>query len=259
MFRSFNLNINEDTLDHSSLSELEAIGLSIQQQDKQSIEERIESFRKPSGELDAKKITANWFPQIQSHVFLSHSHKDEKLVTALSGWLHSEFGLNSFVDSLVWGYSDKLLRMIDNEYCMMESKEHYIYEKRNLSTAHVHMMLSVALSEMINNCECIIFVNTPNSISISDALDRNSTHSPWIYAEIMMTRLVQKRSTESHRSITANLKEAIEKMDSLKVSYDIPLGHLSMIEVDDLLKWKNECQKKSLKENAALDELYRLI
>jgi len=46
----------------------------------------------------------------------------------------------------------------------------YDYELRNYTTSHVHMMLSTALTEMIDNTECIMFYNTSLSVSLVDDL-----------------------------------------------------------------------------------------
>ena len=37
--------------------------------------------------LDGAGIESNWFPQISNHVFISHSHADERLALALAGAL----------------------------------------------------------------------------------------------------------------------------------------------------------------------------
>ena len=55
---------------------------------------------------------------------------------------------------------------------------------------HVHMMLSTALANMIDKTECIMFLNTPNSVSTRDT--KLKTYSPWIYNEIEITRIIEK-------------------------------------------------------------------
>ena len=69
------------------------------------------------------------------------------------------------------GYCDDLLRQIDNEHCKKEDGKTYDYNLRNYTTSHVHMMLSTALTEMIDKTECIMFYNTPNSVSLADDLE----------------------------------------------------------------------------------------
>lgn len=134
--------------------------------------ETLDKYLLYDGSLDAAKVEADWFPEIKAHVFLSHSHADEKVVINFAGYLYKEFGITSFIDSTVWGYADKLLKQIDEKYSVMEKdklgKNTYSYEKRNRTTTQVHLLLQGALAKMINQCECLIFVNTPNSMKISD-------------------------------------------------------------------------------------------
>ena len=62
--------------------------------------------------LSGNDIESNWFPQMQNHVFISHSHKDEDLALALSGALKYWLGIDAFVDSSVWGYYAQLQSLI---------------------------------------------------------------------------------------------------------------------------------------------------
>ena len=116
----------------------------------------LEKVISKDGSIDATKLQADWFPQVDADVFISHSHRDKNLAIALSGWLNCNFGLKPFVDSCVWGYTDKLLKKIDDRYC--KANGGYSYKKRNVSTTHVHMMLFGALMEMISKSQCIFFL-----------------------------------------------------------------------------------------------------
>lgn len=112
--------------------------------------------------IDGKLMSEDWFPQINADVFLSHSHLDKEYAYAIAGWLNVNFGLKVFVDSAIWGCADELLSEIDNKYCMT-GRGYYSYVNRNISTAHIHMMLSTALLKMIDETECLFFLNTENS------------------------------------------------------------------------------------------------
>ncbi len=240
-------------------------GSAIHAANKAIVETDLDKFKDINGNLQAKEIIENWFPKIEADVFLSHSHKDEKLIVGLAGWLNDNFGIRSFIDSTVWGYSDQLLKAIDNRYCKNESGETYNYEKRNRSTSHVHMMLSAALADMIDQCECVIFVNTQNSFKPADYFrDAGETESPWIYSEIAMTRILRQRAPEDHRpqpvldSVSASmehLKEARQR--ELRISYPTDLLHLTPLSTSDLTKWKIIEQQK-IRKAYALDSLYRM-
>lgn len=175
MYRGFNLDLNHSngSARTNNIIELftdiftstnENTGRKLHEAHQSQVRKVIAAFRTPNGELNASKMTANWFPQIKADIFISHAHQNEKEAIQLAGWLKSEFDLVSFIDSCVWGYADELLKLIDDEYCKNLSGNNYNYEKRNRSSSHVHMMLSTALSTMMDKTECLFFLNTPHSI-----------------------------------------------------------------------------------------------
>ncbi len=253
MFRGFELSVKEDFL-----STYKGIGASQHQENKRLVDECLDRFRDGSGDLLAAKMTAEWFPEIDAQVFISHAHKDSALALSLAGHLHKELGLKSFVDSALWGYSDDLLRILDDAFCYNETSGTYSYAKRNRSTSHVHMMLSVALSRMIDRCECIIFINTPQSITSRDYIKGDKTDSPWIFSEIAMTRLINKRSREDHRGIEPVLAtESLGADTRLRVRYDVDLGHLSKFDGATYGKWTIRSNGRA--GATALDTLYDLV
>lgn len=247
MYRGFNLDLGS-----ANLSDFLNEGRSIHENNKSLVDAKLAAFKDKDGNLLASEIIAGWFPAIEADVFLSHSHRDEEQVIGLAGWLHNKFQLKPFIDSCIWGRSTDLLRMIDDEYCYNKSTETYSYAKRNRSTSHVYMMLSTALSKMINSCECVVFVNTPNAISSKGYIEGETTDSPWIYSEIAMTSIVQKRTPAEHRGYMA---KAAMMFESLNVKYDIDLTHLTPLDFDDLAKWRSDNNKKG---SRALDALYDL-
>lgn len=266
MYRGFNLLLENNFFRERYFETLKGIGLDSFSSQQTSIEETINSFVRNDGSLDGSMMQADWFPQIKADIFISHSHKDKGLALALAGWLKKTFGLTAFIDSCVWGYANKLLKMIDNEYCYQKETNAYNYQKRNYSTSHVHMMLSVALTQMIDNTECLFFLNTPNSITPDP--NSNQTESPWIYSEIAATRLIRKRFREEYR-----LKRMVESFSeggspTLRIRHDIPVDHLTDIDNRVLSNWKNKWQEVYTNHNFpqysedlsvhALDKLYEL-
>jgi hypothetical protein len=182
------------------------------------------------------KLTANWFLEISADVFISHSHKDSDLAIGLAGFLRYHFDLNSFIDSSVWGYGERLLKIIDNEYCWQKATRTYNYQMRNRSTSHVYMMLSTALSKLMHRCECTIFLNTPASIPYDDYIKGDITDSPWIYSEIAMTTMLQKRTPQDHRRSS---EMAVD--ETLMILYEVNLTHLTELESSDLVRWEELC------------------
>lgn len=262
MYRGFNLSLDNNCY----FKKFQKIGLESFSSQKASIEEKINSFVGDDGSLDGSMMQANWFPQIKADIFISHSHKDENLAIALAGWLKETFGLTAFIDSCVWGYANDLLKMIDDKYCLKDIHS-YSYEKRNYSTSHVHMMLSVALTQMIDNTECLFFLNTPNSITPDTII--NQTESPWIYSEIAATRLIRKRSRKEYR-----LKPMVESFSeggriTPRIKYGLPVDHLTDIDNVVLRDWVISWQDVGYRNHFlpqysedlgvhALDKLYEL-
>lgn len=225
------------------------------------VKKNIEMLSNASGKIDASKIEKSWFPDINAEVFISHSHANKELAVGLSGRLHKTFGINSFVDSMVWGYSDELLMEIDNKHCRSGDGKFYDYQKRNRSTSHVHMMLSVALSQMINRCECLIFLNTPESISPDD-ITSDTTGSPWIYSEIGMTKIITQRPAKEHRGgIGMEMLESVLAKDSLQFQYSVGLDHLREMDSEKFEKWIKSSIDNGFAKNKekykALDLLYK--
>lgn len=132
----------------------------------------LNKFALSQNTLDGDAIMSNWFPKIQADIFISHSHDDEKYVITLAGFLNEKFGLRSFIDSCVWGYLVELLKEIDNRFYSTGRPGSYSYEKRNYLTSHVHMMLSISLMKMIDPTECLLFIDTPNSLNQEESQPR---------------------------------------------------------------------------------------
>lgn len=206
-----------------------------------------------SGVLSGEEIQNDWFPSIHADVFISHSHKDEKIAIGLAGWLKSKFNLNSFIDSGLWGYSNDLLKQIDHDYCLNEDGKTFDYNKRNYSTSHIHMMLANSLLKMIDKTECIFFLNTPNSIvSPKDSIE-SSTQSPWIYTELIAMKVVRKKIDRKVKR--EFVEEIFNAQKELKINYTVDLNDLVKIDHHFFNKWENKWIH-STKENHPLDDLY---
>jgi len=236
-----------------SPDELWKKGITLYEGFKTQIKEKIDSFVLEDGSLDGSEMQADWFPQVKADVFISHSHKDRDLAIAFSGWLNKNFGLVAFIDSCIWGCSDDLLEMIDNEYCWLYGNI-YSYEKHNQSTSHVHMMLSTALAMMIDKTECIIFLNTPNSITSNGIISK--TKSPWIYSEIATTKLVQKKIPERYKYNKNITKSFTAIEEPLHIKYGISTEHLKQLDNSDLNKWLEICNNQDKNNIYSLDILY---
>jgi hypothetical protein len=224
-------------------------------------EKKIESFKNSrTGRLNAASLTADWFPQIDADIFISHSHQDYEDVVALAAWLHQNFNITAFVDECLWGFCEKLLKLIDDEYCTVPRQGFYDYNKRNYSTSHVYMMLAMSLVEMIYNTECLFFYNTPNSIVPKNVFaSTEQTLSPWIFTELEMTKMVKTREPQEHRN--RMLRKSITSehhfsREELQVEYKVDLSHFIEIDIEFLDQWENKAQLFGHDKNKALDYLY---
>lgn len=229
MYSGFNLTMQGFHFDRPSDNvEFQAKGKRLVAAQQQLVKLELDRYLQPDGSIDAARVEDDWFPTINAHIFLSHSHADIEQVELFAAWLQDR-GLSAFVDSAVWKYADELLKLIDNRFCL-EGDNTYLYELRNRSTAHVHNILLVALMKMVDKTECTILLNTPNSIQVSDAISKDAnavTKSPWIYSELAFSRMVRRRSKAQHRAGALQGRIAFGKAaESPVISYPAPLDHL---------------------------------
>lgn len=211
-------------------------------------------YDQDGGFLDGFEIIENIFPSDDDfHIFISHAHADENIVNSIVYELHKK-EIKSFVDSHVWGYMIDLLKIIDNKYCKNHASGIYNYNKRNISTSHVHMMLSTALNRMIDECECFMFLNTENSIQ--EALNRAGTFSPWIMSELVTSNIVRKKKSPRREQYAIEARAGMEHLteDSMpRVHYPVDCSHLTQISENNLAKWINRCSGNPFND---LDLLY---
>jgi hypothetical protein len=241
-------------LDIEGLDEYYNYCLSIFEPQKIDVMLNLKYFALADGTLNGSAIQSNWFPHIKSDIFLSHSHSDEKIAIAIAGALKKDYNLNVFVDSCLWGNSNDLLRMIDDKYCLNLHSDTYNYSKRNSSTSHVHMMLSTALAMMIDNSESVFFLNTPNSLNTSDVIQQ--TMSPWIYSELTISRLIQKKKPVRH---TVRIQDSVRKSAenfSVDIKYTVDTSHFRELIAEEFQSWIEEIG--NLPKLHPLDVLYQI-
>lgn len=205
--------------------------------------------------LDGVGIESNWFPKLSNHVFISHSHADEQLALALAGALKEWLKIDSFVDSAIWGHFEELQTSLFKKIAQGRSLEAIEeFKLWNTVSSHVHCMLSKSLIQMIDQCECLIFLNTPSSIQINEIEGRTSTYSPWIYTEIEVSRFLRKMP-DPRRPNEELLKESFAQDAAIecRVEYPLNLDHLLSKTGVDIWNWI--CSGyKALNNDASLAE-----
>lgn len=216
--------------------------------------------------LDGTFVEANWFPQIDVDIFISHSHADVDFAQMLAGWLYEEFGLNCFIDSNVWGYADELTTILNDKYSDRRNGEgdySFIYShKKCLSVSkHVDTMLTIALHKMIDRSETVLLLDTPNAICSYGSTIEDASYSPWIYSELVCSSIVRKQIPD--RLLSTLLTESLRhdsfalEQKGMEVLYKVPTNHLIPLDINDLEYWNERyiSQRTSLK---ALDILYQI-
>jgi hypothetical protein len=249
LYSRFNLEISDFFYNNEINKHLES-GRKIYEHHGALAKKSLKEFLYDNGHIDGSSMKENWFQIEDVDIFISHSHQDITKVKAFAGWLYDEFKLTAFIDSCAWGYCDDLLREIDDRYCKKKDGETYNYNLRNYTTSHVHMMLSIALTEMMDNTECIMFYNTPNSVSLEEDLDiiktskKRVTLSPWIYHELAMTSLI--RSKIPNRTIQllegVFVHKSFSEKNSINIEYDIDkyLENMVIVTASELILWKSK-------------------
>jgi len=246
--RAFNIS-NFDWANQATQSEVFK-----QNNNKEIVREKLESCIQ-NGIIDGTNLGTQWFPTVKADVFISHSHADEDIAIRCAAWLKENFGLESFIDSCVWGHADKLLKIIDDQYCLNPGSETYDYQKRNQSTSHIHMMLATAITEMINATECIFFLNSGNSINSLDAISK--TKSPWLFYELGVLRTIQR--TVPARLLTQNFTYLTAKSAAVPIEHTVQLTELTTLKGGDINFWCLKSLITGASKLKALDILYKMF
>ena len=206
--------------------------------------------------INGNEIEEKWFPKVQCHVFISHSHADEKLALILAGALKKQMGLDAFVDSAVWGFRDDLINKLYGE---MYGRTTYgaDTEKYLSVAAHVDCMLNRSLLEMMHNCEGLFFLNTPNSVSTSGVVRK--THSAWIYGELSASKMLHPH-LDGRRGLGAVCEGLKVKNAQFSrfIEYAVDTHHLRNLTPQIMVQWFAAC-KAEASPFSALDKLYQLM
>lgn len=210
----------------------------------------------PDSVINGELLSKTWFPNMKKDVFLSYSHDDEELAFTITGILHEVFGLTVFMDKLVWGSADGLLKKIDDMFCLQDN-DHYNYKRRNLSTSHVHAMLTTSIMKVMDQAEAIFFLNTENSTyKLEEVFSKEYTSSPWIYEEIFLTTVLRQRQCRDKQ-----INESVDNYRPLEIQYPLEIDDFIDISLEDLNEWEDEWKTytpKNREEKHPLDILYQI-
>lgn len=265
LYKKFNLELKGDPINYFS---------NISENDVESYKNKVEKISKElltdfeeslvvteNGTIDGTKTIETWFPNYKADIFLSHSHKDIDLAIKLACWLENNFGVRVFIDSLLWKNIDDLQKEIDKKYTFSEITKTYDYDLRNITTSHVHAMLSTALNDMIDSSECVMFLNTPSSIELSTL--KNSTFSPWIYSEIKAANLLRINIPSrfiQKRYVSRDLQHSREILNEAPaIKYDTDLSKFHKITYQSLISWNIDRLIHEINGTETLNSLYNIV
>lgn len=244
MYRGFNLNITDAELRNiirnyhkSNIPFQYCDYLKKGQEDSEVHGETLKDYLRKHCEnmpIAGEVLEHAFFPKRPYHVFISHSSADRNIAYALAAFLKENAGLECFVDSSVWGYykdlEDILYKHIRQQRNVSSNEDSEI---KTLVSTHVHCMLSKSLVQELDESECLILLNTPNSIHIKDY--GSSTFSPWIYCELEASRVLRPRK---HPSRPEHLMENFSaKIGYNVIDYKVNTDHLNAIDGTDFETW----------------------
>ena len=236
MYKAFQLDFS--TFDKTTLKVYLGEGRKLYDRNKKAVQKSLSSYLDPDGLLNASRIEEDWFPQsdFPFDLFLSHSHKDEDIMIALAGYLNKKLGLNSFIDSQLWGYCGALQLNVDKSCCRHDDVNNtWNYNDRNISTSYVHNLLMVALTKMMDSTECFFFAKTPSSSIKSQT---TQTLSPWIYSELSISKMLRPQPKREEKVVLFenNIRLKTFSLES-QMKFTPPMDHLIKLSWHDIKDW----------------------
>lgn len=207
----YKLKISSNLLDHNSI---------ISQYNEDSLPYCKKPIIKDSiyqaikGEIKAETIIENIFPDEKPHIFISHSHKDEKVATRFANFIYENFGIISFIDSMFWNHLKDPTRQLHEKYCKIKGSSSYNYDTSNKLLEHMHSMLSISLLNVMHNSDCVLFIDSensvyPSSVSYPPEYSDNITISPWIFNEISYANILKEKRHHEIEKLLTSIKEEL--------------------------------------------------
>lgn len=150
---------------------------------------------------------------------------------------------------------------VNNQYAKIRDGL-YEYNKCNLDASVIYLMLSNAIHDVINETECLFFINTPHSINGEENIDKRTTESPWIYDELKTTSIIKTKIPDRIQAMVDCYNNSQNIMvDSAEPIWirnvNKELNSLTELSNNILLRWKNNYERD--RTNDALVEFYCIL
>lgn len=214
--------LNKDILlDNSHMLHSNDNSLTYSNKSKEDIEGKI--FEAVNGVISAEKLTEYLFPEMEPHIFISHSSRDASLAIRLANSLYEKYQIVCFIDSQLWNHITPAIDKMHRLYCNIVGSSSYDYTKSNNLLAHMHSILSMALMRVMDNSDSVIFLESDNSIhnyinngtinpySKINPIKTTETLSPWISSEVCFANTIRMNGHSSRQVVRAAFESYIEK------------------------------------------------
>lgn len=199
----------------------------------------LKLFENNNGIINGDRLKSDFFPtdvKKKYNVFISHSHQNVDEIEAFALKLEKDFHVKCFVDSMVWKNITDLQKDIDDTFST-NGEGGYDYHAVQNSTAHIHSLLAIALFEMIDQCECCIFVGSKESLNVDLHSLKTTTLSPWIYEEIFYMNHTKEQKLDrldrKYRKVHRQVNMFSEST-YLIMSHAVDLSTFTSLHIDDI-------------------------
>lgn len=139
-----------------------------------------------TGEVKADEIVSVLFPQKYSDVFISHSHAEIDVASALKAKIEHELGLTCFIDGDVWGNVYEALEFFQKRWELNKGENSLI--QCNYAASHFYLMLSSALMQMMGQAHAIVFIKPEAALPSDEQGGKISLESAWIRQELLVAK-----------------------------------------------------------------------
>lgn len=197
--------------------------------------------------IDAIDASSRWFPSINADVFISHSHNDLTQAHGVAGYLKTELGLNCFIDADAWEYMPRLEENIAKELESLNNGITIDDGARQKIATNLTLLLSSSLLHMIDQTECFLFLETPNSVT-SKSRKLIETDSPWIYSELLFSQKLQRKIPQRRSSLDEDF--------TIKFNFKIEPHSMQQLDVILLKYAKKLYDKSNIAFKNGLDFIY---